>query len=721
MYAAVQMPHSIELVLVGIIVASCMKEYNGMTDLYLLTLLPYPDCSLPEYFQPSYTEGEALYTAALLATELINNETDLLGSYQLKLLQGFSGCHFFFRTMESFVEHVFCSGSPSQNCKLPVVGVIGPACSRSTLSLANFTNHREVALINVHISAISEINDRTLFPYSFGMLDSAATTAKVMVSLLLLNSWTNVSVFYDDSRLYYTSLMEEFNREIESAEMASAFVVGISNSNLAPINAIVRKYRIIFLLVDNELLNEALCRAYYNKYAFPTYQFVIVTDSLEFTATRDCNQNQTAEIASGAVLLENQVARRDEEVSTESGISLSTFQHLYTERLGDQAASSFAPSIFDAVWSFAKALNASADHIDLSTYRQGQQNATDIIEEQFQELEFEGLSGRIEFNESTGRINQNVNLFVIRDANRTFSGYYSIHNESLVGISQDIFISDQFELVAVTPPKPLVYVMMVIILIALTLAVSLNIITCVFRERKSIKASSIKVNQVIYFGCYVLILSLIFAVVNQGFTNMIPWSVFCTLEQLIDFSFSIGLTLIFAGICARIWRLYRIFIHFNDPGRLISDPALYMQVLLILSINICFILPPFFVDQYVLKKTRSGGETTVIEVCLRCERKYFILWFLMGLAVSSALLSAIFVFGCLTRKIPQKNFKTKCIMYQSYILTGLVPLLLGLYLISSYQNCSVTLHFTTFCVMLLTLVFIPCMALFLPPILYLSR
>ena len=108
-----------------------------------------------------------------------------------------------------------------------------------------------------------------------------------------------------------------------------------------------------------------------------------------------------------------------------------------------------------------------------------------------------------------------------------------------------------------------------------------------------------------------------------------------------------------------------------------------------------------------------------IVTCRRSSADIFFLWFSSSLVVSTVLLSIIFILAILTRKIPQKNFKTKSIMCLSYALVAVVPFTIGVYLILAFLEgyVNMVLRFSTLCSLLLCLILIPCAMLFFPPLL----
>ncbi len=717
-------------------------------DIYLLTLLPYRRPDLPSFFQPSIDMGKSLYLAAEIATEIINNNTNILKGYKVHLVQSDSGCNVPFRAVEAYISALY-----NQSYFNRIVGAIGPGCSISSRSVSTLAGRDEISLLNIHLGSARELDNRTIYKNSFGVLDSTEVLAEAMASVIEYNNWTNVSMFYDHSRFYFSSIVTQFNLK-ESNKNVNTHQVAISTNNLMEFELLSRRKirpfesRIIFVIVTKETLNRILCIAHKNRFLYPAYQFIFILDSIEgykpvVFNDYNCTAAELKEVIENSIQIGFQLETTEREKQTDSGISLQMFDQLYRERIADFnreqeskvnsipiQRSPYSMPIFDSVWSVARALNASADYIDLRSYRYGQQNKTDRIREELLKLDFEGLSGRIAFDSETGRNQQKVVIsFINGTADRSKAAYYDRDNGIVVlnNISRDEFssnfIDDEFHLALISVPKPLVFVMICLTVLALLLLLVLNSLTLYYRGTMSVKASSIKINQVAFFSCYILILALIIAVLVYGFSdNIDSGEIICRVRHLLDFLISSGLTLLLGAICVRTWRLYRIFVHFNNPGRFIGNNVLLFAILVMMLLNFSLLTPAFVIDQYGVKyedPTNVQIITPYRRRLVKCIQSHSELRFFCGFIVSFILLFITVSLSVLTRKIPQKNFKTKCVMNQSYLSIVCIPLLLGLYLTFTLQDTSLSnvLEFCTLCALLLFLILVSCVTLFFPPLL----
>jgi ABC-type branched-subunit amino acid transport system substrate-binding protein len=617
----------------------------------------------------------------------------------------------------------------------PIVGVVGPACSLSALSVGDLSGRSEIALINIPLAGTHRLQNRTRYPYSFSILDSSSLSARALVSLAKSSNWERAAVLQETSRQFFTSIAQMIEG-LKDINVTSTFLepVGISSTTLSPAISVMNNFRVIILLVGTDLLSKIMCIAHQDGYTYPTYQFVVHSDVLEAVSKVDfkvdrrsyqCSREEVRKTLNGSIFIHKQVMRPDDEMITSSGISLQTFNERYESRTNNITQPSlFGAVAYDAVWSLVLALNATMATADLGTYGRGQPNVTNLIADEIVSTPFEGLSGRVNFNNETGNIKQNAQFFVITMDGTMLLSYYNEETDNITLYNstrgtENIFIKDTFDEIILTVPRPLAYFILLLLLVAFLLTLTLNVATCAYRKVNSVKASSIKLSQVAFLGCYILALSLLLTVLVYGFTDKISGAV-CKLQHALDISVSVGLTLLLGAIYVRIWRLYKIFNHYMNPGKLLSDQYLIFIITIAVIIDLALTVPAVFVNEYRVDEERVGRKESAFMVVLTCRRIpsiAFFLWFLSSLAVSAVLLSIIFIFAILTRKIPQKNFKTKSIMYLSYTLTGVVPLTIGIYFIltslEGYTN--MVLRCCALCSFLLCLILLPCAMLFFPP------
>ena len=718
-------------------VVACIRQ-RGATDaaasnsstLYLLTLLPYPD--LVGNLQPSWDEGPEIVPAVQLAVDLINNRTDILPDYRLELIHDDSGCDITSRTYVSFTRGLMDKRSP--------VGIIGPGCSTASLRTSSLNGRDEIALINVHLSGTPILGNRTKYPNSFGPLGSTYTFVSITFALMKKNNWRRIAALFDESRVFFSSTFNALERDIKTvipdSEIVFSSAVYNTNFPLQPIkDALIR---IITVFTGPEFARRIMCLAYYEKLLFPTFQWILYgreisefEQDVEFmydNTKYNCSSRTLVNIAlRGTLLINYRYSHTNGTVVTISGLTYKEYMQSYQERIDqyNEDDSNLYVNIttdldaniaFDAVWALVLALNNSG--LDLAQYQFGNAELTNIIREHIYQLDFEGVSGPIKFNNSTGFITRFVNIFQVFNASENLIAYTS--DGDLADFSAEI-ITDSFKTLPFTVKAPLTAIFVAITLTLFGLIVAAHVMTVVYRNYHSLKASSLKLNHLIYIGCYILISGTLL----YECYKVIPELSFkvngnCC-QAIWAWLFPISFTLIFGTTTARTWRLYRIFTYYLDPGPLISNPVLFAFIVLLLFCDVVIgtiwtVVDPIHVE--IIKRTVStDSEMGFAVVLLRlCTADYYFVWFALIYGFKALILVAMTALSLLTRNILNQDFTTASLRVLSYLL-GLLIFVGGLlYYILVFHYVDINIDYAVLCVVLNILVFLCFALVFLPPL-----
>ena len=179
-----------------------------------LVLGPYGGTAAAE--TPNWKAGPAVIPAVRLAVDRINNRTDVLKGYRILLLEGNSGCQNEPTSAYGFVSNIFYDGAVPRTFP-SVVGVIGPGCSESAVLLGTLGARDDISLIQISPAATSPLlTDTVKYRNTFRTLSTALQHVGAVTQLMALNSWQDVAVLYDHSRLYFRITAENFLSEYSS-------------------------------------------------------------------------------------------------------------------------------------------------------------------------------------------------------------------------------------------------------------------------------------------------------------------------------------------------------------------------------------------------------------------------------------------------------------------------------------------------------------------------
>jgi len=188
----------------------------------------------------------------------------------------------------------------------------------------------------------------------------------------------------------------------------------------------------------------------------------------------------------------------------------------------------------------------------------------------------------------------------------------------------------------------------------------------------------------------------------------------------------IGYTLIFGTVIARTWRLYRIFIHYLDPGPFISNPSLFGIVAIFLFVNLILAVvwtavDPFHVE-LVARESLQEELGLRIELDRLCTSRYNrFLWVLLMVGYEMCLLVIMTMLALLTRTIRSKDFATTSLLVLSYLLALIFGLGTPTYQFLLLNLVNINVDFTVLCTILVATILLTHLLVLLPPVLPLLR
>ena len=709
------------------------SEKTQLKRLYLLTILPYPDPTAT--IQPAWDKGPCLLPAAELAVDLINNRTDILEGYQLELIHDDGGCNVVVKTVTSFVRQILV-----QQSHQPIVGVIGGGCSDSSLTLSPLFAREAVSLINMHLGGSPLLENRVLYPNTFGAAGSSHDIVATIFALMNSNSWQQIAVLYDESTAVLLSMFLELKLKIGRVVPGGAvtFSSAVYTTEF-PLEALRESFtRVIVSATPPELARRMMCLAYHEEMLFPAFQWILVLRTLaEFTAKDTdfyydgrryvCSTELMSEVVlQGNLMIIDRLSAIDPSSTTAAGIGYGEYLSMYEDRINQAnnlsqtlSPSVWAPVVFDEVWALALALNNS--NVDLSRYQYGQKQMTSAIRNEVYKLDFKGVSGLINFDNATGFSTRGVRVFQVLAARQVEVASYN--GRSIVNFGNGTFISDRFQTSVTTVPTPALGVFTAVTLVLLGLIGAAHITTIKYRNHREMKATSLLLNHLIYVGCYVFIAGTLLYYLYRG-TALSEEMASNICHAVWVWVIPIGYILITGTIIARTWRLYRIFTHTFKPGHLISTPSLFIFVLLLLSVCVLIGVLWSIIDPLKMVVTSesvvakgTGYEIVERRVCRSSQH----FWIGIALVYYTCIMVAMIVLSLLTLKINQKNFTTKALRVLAYLLGLIAIVCISVYGITFRRDVPVVVPYFTLSFMLNSVILLCFSLVFLPQILALLK
>lgn len=708
------------------LVVLCAFQLSTSLDVLLL----HTDCN---HLNPPTTEESSSSTSSSPVSAVVELVNSQLARHGLKAVDVEVGCAIPFSTLLAFVSRlhkplfaVITSSAPHTSSSLSAEG------------LSQIIGRREFSLLHVGITASTVPAYKTVyhFPFSYSMLGSPNTLLSAVLALIKRHSWKSVNV------LYQPPLSINISRLVSSLDVLNVthkVLELVQNANLSAIDA---DYQLQLAFVGDYLtIHSLLCQFFHSYLRFPTYQFVFVLYSLpadtswhlSSAVTQGCTTQELLLAARGTLIFQYHFetsALKQEEI---------LLRNLYASEAvqGDCFSILKASLLFDAMWSLSLALNS-------SVVREGSEfslaggslnrdsNFTSLVSQELRKLDFSGLTGRIQFGNSSGNSIRNIAIYQFRTPtdswNPNLVATFFSENSSLEIHSELETSSAHFTptctFKTVTAPRSIssIFFALSIITTLCLLANNISILCC--QKKESVKASSFKLMQLIFLGCYFLMAASVANTCVDGFMDTIPPQVTCYLWHALNYFGMGGLTLMFGSLCLRTWRLYRIFVHFRKPGNYLSDRILLAGVLACFCLDTTVVVIWIAVDPFVPKCiTLPGGRGLGL---IRCTQNYFFTWYILlsffnVLLMVMCIVLALLVNHGVRQSTSNSQFNTRNTLCSVFWTVGTMVVGLTIYTIilldDNVTPASITSRMVILNVLFLTGVAIVSFLVTLPPLL----
>ncbi len=701
----------LKLLFIFLISACCWTNSKGRNEtttdrkvFYLLTLLPY---SRPQIgLKPSWDAGDDLQPVLNMAADDVNACNDTLANYSLQLIHHYDGCD------DTFTPVTLASFAQAIGHKMHFAGIIGPGCSSSTKALANLTGRPELSVVTVHDAGSPRLEDRAVYPYQIGVLGSTQSFIQGFFHLLEKSKWKKIAILFDDTRQYYISTKEVFLEHLPKkfCDVEVEYISPVSLTHIPLEDIKLKLVRVVFVLANIFLTRRIMCRALELNMTSRRYQYVITSsrlgdfrDDIVFEYNRQplkCTfKNLKNKVLNESFLLIYNLLpdtnKINQSVFMDYHNRYQTYRENYTKTNNRSSfQSNWATNLYDAVWAWAKVLDKLTKDNDSFEVLHGNREIAKQIVEQFYNLEFHGISGKVSFDNNTGYIQREVVVSQVLDCGsdpliivgpngkKRCNGFSETDlygengcNRSDACNLKGHFIRDYFDEIAIREHWGLGFIFLLISTVELVFVIMLHILTIVRRNTFSVKATSLKLLNISYFGTYILISgALLWAwflatpfIHNQKYFCQFVWA----------WTIPLGFSISFGPIVMKTWRIYRIFEHYLDPGPFISTPWLVAGTIVItlasLSISMAWtLIDPYFVTKLTINSSHHGDNGIAVYFECKCAKETTWLSAVFGSIVVLILVGI--TLAVLTRHIKNRSFATSSLVVLVYLMFLVVVL-----------------------------------------------
>ena len=725
--------------------------------LRLLSMLPYPaNPDDPLALQPMWDIGLSILPAAQLAVKHINQDPSTLSGYRVELVTADGGCNIVPKTLTSFTEHVLHSHGP------PIAGIIGPGCIVSSLLVSSLLNRPGIHLPNVHLATSPLLEDRNQYRTAYGIVGSSVLYIQLILSLIEHNDWRNVAILYDSAAYIHinkrlrdtVAQLLDKQRVVFYSEMYDKF---LPHDTLTKSSAKV----VMTLTVNIDLTLKLMCIGHTRGRDFSRQQWIIIGQ--EPLVIASISMHDTTFHYSGVFygcknseLLQNHLIAHysfdNTSMLSVSGLSYDEIVDQYLLEIdnlnrGNCSSLIIVPHMqwamvtYDAVWALALAINRSLisnTSTSTNSLQFGTKGFTDKIKQSLDEIKFNGLSGEIDFDNKTGFTCRVIDIFKIEVSNSSVNRKLvaRLVNSTLVTNGPQVFIDTTHIIETKTVLLSLAVIFLLIIIVLCLATVLLHILSIVKREHPLVKASSLPLNHFVFFGCYVWTAGAVIYIVILKTLSHIDESAYANCCHAVwVWLLPIGCTLTFGTLAVKTWRIYRIFIHFRNPGRLISNRVLIALVFIQLSFDAVIgtlwsILSPTHLYKTEMEVATNHAEGTSVkyityvqQTCIFVDHSgsIQIYWIVILYCYKVLQTLVLLTLTLLTRNIQNKRFNTFLLRQASYLSLLLFISILPTFTTLWYFNAEIHIDFVLLCTLIIGIVSILFSFILLFPVLPILR
>lgn len=354
--------------------------------------------------------GKGIFKAALMATEAINKNNSILPDYDLQLFIHDGECSAD-QVMKIFIDYI-------KNEQFPkLAGVLGPACSETVEPLAGVSKHYKSLVISYSAEGAS-FSDRKKYPYFFRTIGENQQYKYVYLKVLQEFRWKRVAALTEDGQKYteYISHMQSLLKEKNIMLVSNTKFPkdrGISYIRNYLVDLKERNARIIIADVFDQVARAAMCEAFKlgmtaeNGYVWflPTWlnkTWYNTTYFNEYNQERiNCTTEQMIESINGYLTMTHAYFAGDNDTMQEN-ISVGQWRNNYTRMCQAGTVSieqsNYAGYAYDAVWTYAFALDQLIKEYPESVTTLHDENTTEKLVNLVQSTDFNGVSGLIKFH-----------------------------------------------------------------------------------------------------------------------------------------------------------------------------------------------------------------------------------------------------------------------------------------------------------------------------------
>ncbi|KAK9754400.1 Receptor family ligand binding region [Popillia japonica] len=337
------------------------------------------------------------------------------------------------KVMKAFIDYI-----KDETALRTLVGVLGPACSETVEPIASVSRLFRTLVISYSAEGAS-FADREKYPYFFRTIGSNTEFMFVYLELMKQMNWKRVAALTEDGQKYteYLSLMQNL-----LADNGISFIANVKfprERKMLPMTPYLetlkkKRSRIIIADINDEAARSVMCEAHKldmtMKHGYVWFLPSWLNETWynttyynqRFNESIDCSMNVMVNAINGYFSISHAFWAQDDAIMQENK-TVAEWKRSYHEKASN-ITSDYAGFAYDAVWTYALALDKLIKHDPEALTDLHSENATKKLVKYVQETDFNGVSGRIKFRGGPSRFSTTIHLTQWYNHTRTVVGWF---------------------------------------------------------------------------------------------------------------------------------------------------------------------------------------------------------------------------------------------------------------------------------------------------------
>ncbi|XP_072048089.1 gamma-aminobutyric acid type B receptor subunit 2-like [Amphiura filiformis] len=621
-------------------------------------------------------DASGVLPAVKMGLEHINNRTDILAEYELKMVWNNTQCYSNIGN-RMFIDQVF---------KKPTKVVqIGPACSTSAEVIAGSAQFWNLITMSYSAEA-PKLSDKNSYPYFYRTCSIGTSSNPAIIGLMRQFGWTRLATLVHGDVTFALAVEELISRVIDSNFTIVTSETVASNPEIQVANIKKKDGKIIYVYMYVDVARKIFCEAYRQEICTPEYVWIVPGWYsqqwwIDENDQINCTVNEMNEaVSSTTILTTEQLNIGTKDRATISGFTPKELESKLRDRLKrplneNYTWNDYAPYGYDATWATGLMLNKSAQELVGKVFADGKKRRLEDFSYEDSEMleifidilnqtDFEGMSGRITFRDGDRLADTSIGQ--IQEYKKIPVATYSINNDSLVWENNITWKGgyiplDHTAIVSLEEYHGVSYasyvVMCLFAAIGILMAGTFLAFNIRYREERLVKRSSPNINNIIIIGSILIYTTVpIGGLDHQTDVSTDTLQAAC---QLRVWFLSTGFVLAFGSMFSKTWRVYRVAALKTPVRRVITDRYLFIMIFVFLCIDVFFLtlwqaIEPMHLEtkEFDIEEAELTNQRVVtIHYIQQCTSDNVIFWLLPLYAYKGILL----IFGTFlvweTRKV----------------------------------------------------------------------